>query len=373
MRREFVLYASIVLLTGCGVYVKYDKPYNDEKGLVKFRLVGSLLTLSAKKEAKAAGQGGQPKKDSVAGLDESEPPVDIQKPATFPCPKPPITRCFEKVSPIVTPIYGSELIAVRVHDWPWRRTTLSATYLDRQPQLLKELGVEVTDYSVEAIGASATIAKTAIGFGVLSFTPSTGRERKALTPRQIVVPSTIDVSAALKDSENDTWEILPNNDGWWYKLEKTDSPASIVVFDDERPSGSTVETSQYIADFQEGGWQSAKSFPVSSCSGAKLTLLFDPGVDAGTAKQHAMSPPQDSTVVISNLLIADPRFVETYPIPEKGSIKFKGVCGADVDAKPSSAASGWKVLQTLADQAKAVFDTQNQDPQKKGTEGNKSP
>ncbi len=360
-----LIHASVVLV-GCGVHVRYDKPYNDDKGLVKFRLVGSLLTLAAQKESQA---GQAPKKEASA--DETEPPVDMRKPTTFRCLTPPITQCIEKVAPVVTPTYGSEVIAVHIHDLPWRRTTLSASYLDRQPELLKELGTEVTDYSVEIVGAVAAIAKTAIGFGILSVTPEAERKQTTPSERRIVVPSVIDVSTALAASEAATWTLLPNNDGWWYKLDKTSSPALLAVFPDKKPSVPTVETGRYFADFHEGGWHSATSFPASSCSGATLTLMFAPGLDAEAAKRLAASPPQDSTIVIGNLLIADPRFVTTYAIPEKGSIKFKGVCGADVDSKPSGVASGWKVLQTIADQAKAVFDAQKQDQKKAGTAGTK--
>ena len=374
MKRGLLICATAAVLAGCGVHVKYDKPNNDEDGLVKFRLTGSLVTLAAKQEAKPTGQGGQQTRDSPDGPKDAEPPMDVQHAETFPCSSTPITKCFEKVSPVVTPTYGSELLAVRVHDWPWRKTILSATYLDRQPQLLKELGVDVTDYSVEAIGAVASIAKAAMGLGLMNVTPGKEREVAAPTPtpRQLVVPSVIDVSAALPDGEAGDWNILPNNHGWWYKLEKTEPMKGIPVFkDDNRPSGSSVSASKYFADFREGGSSTVTSFPVAACSGAKLTLMFAPGISPEEAKGVAENPPPDSTIVISNLLIADPRFVETYPIPEKGSIKFKAICGADVDSKPSGVASGWKVLQTIAEQAKAVFDAQNQDPKKQGTAGQK--
>ncbi len=355
----------VLLLGGCGVHVKYDKPYEDESGLVKFRLVGSLLTVAAK-ASNESGQGNQTKKD-VKNADELQPPVDVAKAHTVPCSDSPITNCLEGIAPIVTPVYGSELIAVRVHDVPWRRTTLSATYLDRQPHLLKELGVDVTDYSVEAIGAIAAIAKTAIGFGALGAT--SGAERPPPSVRELRVPAAIDVSDALRAGEAGTWTLLPNNDGWWYKLEKVPPSSYFTVFSDGKPSGSTVAAQKYFGDFREGGLTTATSFPVSSCTAATLTLMFLPGANAESVKATTSKPPDDSTLVITSLLVADPRFVETFPIPEKGSIKFKGVCGADVDAKPSGVASGWKVLQTIADQAKAVHDAQKTDPTKAGKSG----
>jgi hypothetical protein len=308
----FALAGIILLFVGCGVSVKYAKPQEDEDGRIKFRLIGSILTLTAKPPSNPAKQEKKP----VDTPPESEPPVDLLKRMVFDCPESDKSsksalECVGDVTPVATPTNGSEKIAIVVHDWPWRQTMFSATFLDRQPELLKELGAEVTDYGVEIIGAAAAIAKTAIGIG-------------------------------------------------------------LRVLSDQQSSGvSRIAATKLFKDFHEGGFWSTGSFPVSACQGADLVLMFLPGASEEKAKEAGKNPPKRSTVTINNLRVADPHYVETYAIPDKGSIKFKAICGADVDAKPSGVASGWKILQTLADQAQAVYDAQKKDDTKDGKKGTK--
>jgi hypothetical protein len=67
--------------------------------------------------------------------------------------------------------------------------------------------------------------------------------------------------------------------------------------------------------------------------------------------------------------IPDPSCVEPMPFPLKGSITMHAVCGADISTQPSQASSTVEVLEAIAKQVEANWQTQQEKDTKKHSEG----
>ena len=65
------------------------------------------------------------------------------------------------------------------------------------------------------------------------------------------------------------------------------------------------------------------------------------------------------------LQIADPRFVRTVRLPDKGSVNAHSICGADTKTESTQITGYQDLLGELGKQAKAVYDAQkNKDKNK---------
>jgi hypothetical protein len=65
-----------------------------------------------------------------------------------------------------------------------------------------------------------------------------------------------------------------------------------------------------------------------------------------------------------SVVVADPSYVQTIKIPEKGKLSSHAGCGMDSSSDPSSVASGAEVVNKLVAQTKAIIDARKE----KGTE-----
>lgn len=217
------------------------------------------------------------------------------------------------------------------------------------------------------------------------------------------IPPTIKVPVVIDPFESkDEWESLPSNDNWQYKV-TFDSPK------DSPQDKDAVAINTFFEKYRNEGWFNSTSvFPVSSCRNISLKirpeLKYDASLDnlqnegetdtnyntrlekeieknvkpmrTKTMKDNPRG--KDETEGKYNerieamtlrsyepdrtrtfpLQIADPRFVRTIRMPDKGSISTHSICGGDTKTEATQIVGYQDLLGELGKQAKAVYDVQ---------------
>lgn len=345
--------------TACvGVRVKYIvDPKEDVNGLIKFRLAGSLATIAAK----------DPSAASKTGLSLTEPREIVFRDGQSNVVAKDDADYFENVAAVATQIAGSrEEFAIVPHDWLWQKTRLAHTYIDASDRLLKEVGSEVTDYRKQIIETIGAVAKgAAVGVAV----------EKPEPKKRLILPIAIEISPA---AEKAAWLPLPkNNDadkddgdqgtGWWYRVViQRPEDAGIAVTTptpprseheraaraDSAKKDASFPAATFFRTFNNDGGDATRVLPVSACRTALIFFQWATGRPSGAEGPAHLK-----------LTVADPTRVDTVAMPNKGSVKLKPVCGADVESQPSSDASLWQLIQETANQAKAIRDAQKKKQQ----------
>lgn len=367
-RTSVILFAILGTLTlsGCpSPTVKYiTNPTEDFDGHIKFRVIDSRILIAKAQENKTTGI------TQIETSDSTQPLSDIS-------------------ATVVQMEDESALYAVVPKStWLWLvRTNLSATFQDNT-RLVKQLGVTVEDNRLKAIQAAGSIA-TAIVTG------GTGAEPK---PPAIKVPVIINPYADLKND----WEPLDID--LEYK----------VIFNSQKDRPEDVDAvaiGKFFTEFRGNGWFNSTSvFPISSCRNIilKVRPTLEHAASLENPRNVAEKENEDdykarlSRVIQDNikplieelklknvkaegegedkynkrltamaltmydprktrtfaLQIADPRFVRTIRMPDKGSISTHSVCGADTKTEGTQITGYQDLLGELGKQAKAVYDVQ---------------
>lgn len=359
---------STIILAGCpSPTVKYVMdPEKDFTGEIKFRLVSSNILIAKAQE------------DPKTGATK----VDASNNTT---------QSFSDVSATVVPKEDERsLYAILPKStWLWLvNTNISATFQDNT-RLIKQLGVTVDDNRIKAIQAVGAIATAVAGF--------------AAPPK----PPTIKVPVVIDPFESsDDWRSLPSDAHWEYRV-TFDSPKT------EQHDLDAVATGAFFAKYKDDGWFNSTSvIPVSSCRTITLKIrptstymaeLDNPKGEKETAsvyekriepiaqrnleeavesllpvlkktnqkgkdenedtynnrlRQIALNKYEPEITRTFPLQIADPRFVRTIRLPDKGSISTHSVCGADTKTETTQITGYQDLLGELGKQAKAVYDAQ---------------
>lgn len=277
-RRWLHLFATSAALAGCAAtppHVDYlslaDRPRQDN--WVTYALTDSIIVI------------GPP---GVSANDKPPPPIDLM-PRTVHCQA--IGVCDTQILALAAPTdFTGEVLAIAPRSHGLVTTTLAPTY---QPDSLRlaTLSVEAHDHRIELINAIGTIAKGVIGLGIGG--AAAGAVAAAPQPVALQLPITLDL-AAIKTAG--AGAALPGNPGWRYTAKFLDDPARVG----------------FLRREQRGEVHGA--FVSSVCRPLRLTL-------------NAQSASVTMTVTV-----ADPDWLQTVPLPAKGSITAHALCGADVSA-----------------------------------------
>jgi hypothetical protein len=76
------------------------------------------------------------------------------------------------------------------------------------------------------------------------------------------------------------------------------------------------------------------------------------------------SPPASSASMSMTVRVADPNFLESTMLPDKGTVSLRSDCGAEVTSQPAGTSSGWDVAADVIKQAKSAYDTSHTKPAK---------
>lgn len=281
-RRWFHLFAAGTVLAGCAA----TPPHVDYVSLADRPRQDSWVTYALTDSIVAIGPPG------ASTSDKPPPPIDLA-PRTVHCRA--IGVCDTQILALATPTdFTGEVLAISPRSHGLVTTTLAPTYR-RDSLRLATLSVEAHDHRIELINAIGTIAKGVIGLGIGSTAAGAVAGAVAAAPQQVALqlPITLDL-AAIKASG--TSAALPGNPGWSYTARFLDDPGRVG----------------FLRRQQRGEVHGA--FVSSVCRPLRLTLYAP------------------SASVAMTVIVADPDWLQTVPLPAKGSITAHALCGADVSA-----------------------------------------
>ncbi|MET2530064.1 hypothetical protein [Ralstonia pseudosolanacearum] len=310
----------LVFLSGCGApTVKYQAVTNDNlnelEGATKFYLQGSWIVIGQDDVAQAGkDSAGNPKSSTGVNLKLNS---KVQKLGEI-----------QKLKAVVTPAPTSTLYAIQPQNNIANKTTLTATYFDNS-LLLKKIGFEYKNQTVQAIQAAGGVLVAAAPFIALF---AENRDIEGSSPLKI--PAVIDVT-------HPQWCTFLSIDNaspdWKYRLIPSkgacDGQAGVKP---PAPEGA-IEKDGFFSDPKE-----KRVFVTSSCRDVTLEI------------KHA----KDDGKYNFPLTIADPNWLYTYTIPEKGSVSLHTVCGADIqaDADSSNDLVAFAAIQEIFKQVKSIKD-----------------
>ena len=354
---------SAMAYTGCASpQVKYiTNPKEDLSGNTRFMLLRSNILIAKAQEDQ---KNGGAKVDASNNTRQS----------------------LAEISATVVPKEEEATLYAIVPQSSWLglvKTNISTTFQDNT-RLIKQTGVSVDDNRIKAIQAVGTI----VGAATVAFAPP--------PPPVIRVPAVIDPLEG-----GNEWIPYPPDHNYEYKV--------IFLSDkNEQQDIDAVETKKFFAKYDDSGWwNSTSSLPISSCRNIVLKIRQTAQfvAEAQTQRDDKESDDQYKQRVkdriINNLhelqiklssdnprkenetdtayhqritelvkesdpagtrsfplKIADPRYVRTVRLPDKGSISTHTICGADTKTENSQIVGYQDLLGELAKQAKAVYDTQ---------------
>ncbi|MGE8097106.1 hypothetical protein [Pseudomonas fluorescens] len=310
------------LLSACGApTVRYSAiDDGNESSLVdttKFYLQGSWISLTKAPIKAAAVSGGDNSSAHTLGLRTAS----IVAPSDL-----------SSVSAVVLPAPVTDVLyAVQPENNLFRTTSLTVTYFDNS-LLLKKVGIEYKNKTVQAIQAVGGVvtAASAVLAAPLASPPSNGK---------LSLPVILDVTEPVWCKLND----IPNQGGgakWQYQVVPVGNECDSGKIKDGKAiirSRGTVARGDYF-----GALSSKHTFVTSSCRDVILEI-FSPD-----KKVTANYP----------LVIADPNWLYTYVMPEKGAITLHSICGADVSSESDSSNDfvAFQAMQEIFKQAKAIKD-----------------
>ncbi len=288
--------ALVFLTAGCSALprVRYQAVTGpDEAGTIKFVLAHSLITLNVKRS-----------------LEEGQQLVAMALPSDLP------VREVQRVYSIV-PVSQTGV-----------KTHLNVTYIPNS-RVLSSLGSEIEDNRIKTIGQVAGI--------VISGAEIVGAfERLRPGDLPASLPAVIDPKADPKEAGGKApWRPLPANAGWHYQLELGPVP----------PDSVATET------FFGSGPRETSVLPFSACRDAVLRVLKDKeGAPEGDGERNART----GEAWLFGLKIADPDYVQTVQLPQKGKIEMHTSCGVNVTSEKTDTASTWAVIGEAMKQASAI-------------------
>ncbi|WP_455925209.1 hypothetical protein [Pseudomonas putida] len=244
------------------------------------------------------------------------------------------------------------LLAIEPRDEWYATTKLNYTYLDNSKQF-KTIGIAFQDNAatyVQAIGglitAAIPFASRISSFPLESSLP-TGESSKQKSALTLELPIVVDAADEKKwEGPIPTTSKSTTSGKWTY---------SIVLSTEQkqrRTMGATdictlfgalidCELSTLMSQKNASKWLTY--VPVSRCLDATLTIK-------GAGSQGA------SAQLTFPIKIADPRYVDLVPLPEKGTITLHSICGADlaVDSSSSEATRAMATVQEIFTQAQKI-------------------
>lgn len=199
----------------------------------------------------------------------------------------------------------------------WKTTHLNVEMYPNT-SLIKSISIDTEDNRKEFITSAASVAGTIIGFQVASTSPS------KTTPKASTYPFIGDVEIPLKKVSKENPEVELSG-----ILNK--NPVT-VVFGPVSPDA--IPTSEFKFN------SASDVYAFSACRSAKVR--FYDGKDFRVA----------------SVTVADPSYVQTVKVPEKGSITMHPACGVDTKSEKSSVNSSSEVLSHLVQQVKSSLDAE---------------
>jgi hypothetical protein len=199
----------------------------------------------------------------------------------------------------------------------WKTTHLN---VEKYPNtsLIKSISIDTEDNRKEFITSAVSVAGTIAGFQLASTTPT-----KA-TPEASTYPFIGDVESALLKVTKEDPEVELGG-----KLNK--NPVTIV-FGPVSPDAIPLDKFNFDSN--------SDVYAFSACRSAKVK--FYDGKDFRMA----------------SVSIADPSYIQTVKVPEKGSITMHSACGVDTKSEKSSVNSSSEVLSHLVQQVKSSLDAE---------------
>lgn len=225
------------------------------------------------------------------------------------------------------PAESNVTLAVALDDKWGRATTLQWTKVQNS-ELLATVGTEVTDNRVKvakAVGETVTgliglrTYQATMDLGVPSFLDA---EPPANPPAPPVEPFPVAFDPSLFETDQNPREV---------KLVRGKSEITLkITYGQQQPGSGPFGRMDLTSTLHVLITSACRSITVeivdgSKFKGRKFTSKF-----------------------------ADPKAYQTIPLPQKGTVKLHPVCGADVIANPSTAATDAEVVAAAVAQAKAI-------------------
>jgi len=199
--------------------------------------------------------------------------------------------------------------AINANDYfLWKTTHLN---IEKYPNtdIIKSISIDTEDNRKEFITSAASIA---VGVAAIMVTPKTE-----------TLPRIINTESLLKKTNRESFDKE--------NIDKLNGKPVSIKF------GKIPDDAINIKDFPFT--TNSEVYAFSACRNAKIS--FNDGVT-------------DRKVSVS---IADPNFIQTIRIPEKGSITMHSGCGVDTKSEKSSVSSDADVLSHLVGQVKSALES----------------
>jgi hypothetical protein len=337
-----LMFLLVIIVIGCSSYPQaryYKAPPNpdkdkkvlipfapDKKNLIPFSLQGALVTIAPKpalvttKEEKtnqpkaqldALGLTGDPK--LVASIE------DLKN----------VSQAFATQADAADSIYFLE-----PKDDVLTKSNISVTYYDGQHRI-KAIGTEFQDDRIKVIQAlgGAVAAVVPILLAPPTKAPPAPLGENLQLPLVFDFTYPIMFTSIIRDKDG-PWVKIAGYTTWWYKYKISHAQGRIFA---------TEKFFESRNDF-------TREFPVSAC--VDLTLQI------AKADKNPDEIKDYAGHYQYTLRIPDPTIVEPLPFPLKGSITSHTVCGADISTQPSNSANTFEILEAVAKQVKAIWETQ---------------
>lgn len=217
---------------------------------------------------------------------------------------------------------SSHRYAIEATDhWWWKTTHLGVT---KRPDtdLIQQLTVDTEDNRVKLIESAGAIGVAAVG---MLFTEGSIKDS---------IPDAQALESKLAATAGQAKDDIP--------LSFADGAIQGVLAVEAVPTDA-VKTQTFVDNYFS----------------KKSDVLIYSACRKGTVTLTVAGEPKTWSVVV-----ADPSYVQTIKIPEKGKLSSHAGCGMDSSSDPSSVASGAEVVNKLVAQTKAIIDARK----KTGTE-----
>lgn len=225
-------------------------------------------------------------------------------------------KANENTSLTVTsvPTQSKKRYAIEANDYFfWKSTNLN---VEKYPNtdIIKSLTIDTEDHRKEFITSATSIAVTIAAFGL---TASNDKE---------AYPYILDTEDLL------TKDKLGDRQGFSATSDKSLNSKPVNIYFGKIPDDA-IETNKFPFT------KNSKVYAFSACRTAKVSF------DDGTTRREV------------SINVADPNFIQTIKIPDKGSITMHSGCGVDTKSEKSSVNSDAEVLSHLVEQVKSALDS----------------
>jgi hypothetical protein len=291
-------------LAGCSA-ITYHKSFNeDREGYTKFELQSSAIRLDRAEPAKAESANG------AAGADAGNSEKRDRTATAAPAGKLVLTS--------VPTASSAHRYAIESTDyWFWRTTHLGITKRPDTDQI-QEVTINTEDNLVKLI---ENVGAAGVGLvGLLAFTG------EVVDRTTTALPDAIDLEPELTARAEKRNEVI--------KIPLTFASGIAGDVFIEPVARDAIETTKFLAN------DKTKSDVLIYSACRKATVVLKEGKETLTWA----------------VVVADPNYVQTLKLPEKGKMTAHPGCGFDSSSDPSSVASASEVFNKIVGQTKAIID-----------------